>query len=61
MENNDEPSSINCKIFFDNLTKCVNNKKNIFGELKQTNNFNNLNNFNFFYCDEYKNFINNSR
>lgn len=54
----------NCKIFFNDLTKCVNEKKNTFGELQQpdnSNDSNNFNNFNFFECNEYKNFINNSR
>ena len=63
-ENNakNELSNVNCKEFFNNFTKCVEQKTNIFGELKKVNiEPNNFNYFNFFDCKEYKSVIESSR
>lgn len=68
MENNTDNdnkyklSNANCKNFYDDFTKCVKQKTNIFTELKKVNlEPNNSNYFNFFDCKEYKTAIESSR
>ena len=69
MENNieknkskNELSNVNCKDFFNNFTKCVEQKINIYGELKKVNiEPQNSNYFSFFDCKEYQHMIESSR
>lgn len=60
--NNNTMKSTNCENFFNDFTKCVNDRTSVLGKLKKPNvEPINSNYFNFFNCGEYDNFINSSR
>lgn len=57
-----ETPNVNCKDFFNNFTKCIDQKTNTYGELIKVNKEpQNFNYFNFFDCNEYKSVIESSK